>query len=579
MKITWILFFVLPILMFGQVAPKNPWLADSPWPIYHTNSARQSYSEFAGPTDSDSVVVKILKGIKGGTSPWTYFSDPYPNGKRALLQSNATHFMKILNTKNGPRIISKFRIDKDWLTSFSYNHLQIKGNQWYTFDPKYNPRKNISTKLYKLGDKNPKNLYSQLELKKTFDFGDYGIGKTQHSGINYLGQIVFASDNGKGKYGKCTVGILSQDLDLLAKMDIQQVADNEIIGHNGFPVDKDNSFYLVTTHRLIRIDWDGQRLSIGFEAFYDFVNDGPTGRWAEGSGTTPSLMGFGEDSDKLVVMSDGHAKNNLVAFWREIPEDWKGIPGEDIRLAGKIQLPAAEAFSNKFQSIENSPTVYEYDVGIAQFNGFLGQGSNTLKGVQKIHWNSDENKFEIAWVNKDINMNGVLTYSVGSNLVYGSGREDNCNYYYYGLDWDTGLVKFKKYLGKSCKALKNPLDDGGCNNIIDEEGNIYYAGGASLVKLEIVKPASGQEEDSGNIENKGSNDEQILYPNPSQNYIEVSGFENDKGTKGLIFDISGQLIAERPYEVPFYIGDLKPGLYFLKFDSDLKSKPFKFLKQ
>ncbi|MCO6475560.1 MAG: hypothetical protein J5I94_03010 [Phaeodactylibacter sp.] len=72
------------------------------------------------------------------------------------------------------------------------------------------------------------------------------------------------------------------------------------------------------------------------------------------------------------------------------------------------------------------------------FNGFLGYDCDNLKGVQKINWDTAGNQFHLAWVNEDVNVNGVLTYSAGSNLLYGSGKEEDCNYYYYGLDWNTG---------------------------------------------------------------------------------------------------------------------------------------------
>ncbi|MEL6917558.1 MAG: hypothetical protein AAFO99_07485 [Bacteroidota bacterium] len=466
--------------------PVNPYLADSPWPTYHGNSYRQSYSEIAGPMDANNVKVKTLKGIKGGTSPWTYFSEKYPDGQRVLLQSNATHFYKIVDDKQGLRIVAKVKIDSDWLKSFGWNLLQTKGNVWYTYDPKYNPQKGQTTKLFKITDSQHNNPYSRLVVRDTFDFKGIVANKVQNFGINYRGEIAFYSGSIKKQDG-AVFGILSSNFDLLDTLRIRPVT-NELFGHNAFPIDENNSMYVVTTHRLIRIDWDGEALKLGFEAWYDFVNDGPTGTFAEGSGTTPTLMGFGEGNDQLIIVADGHKRNNLLAFWRKIPGDWKGIKGEDIRLAGKIKLPAAKRFSNKFQSIENSPTVYGYDVAIAQFNGFLGQGKNPLKGVQKVHWNIEKNIFELAWVNTDINMNGVLTYSKGSNLVYGSGREEKCNYYYYGLDWDSGKLRFRKHLGKVCKWLKNPLDDGGCQQIIAEDGSIYYAGGASLVKLEKRTP-------------------------------------------------------------------------------------------
>lgn len=461
--------------------PKNNFLANSPWPTYHGDNYRQSSTYIKGPTKGDKIELKILKKIKGGTSPWTYLSDKYPNGKRVLLQSNATHFYKIIDDNNGLRIIAKQKIDGDWLKSFGWNMLQTKGNVWYTYDPKYNPKRNQYTRLFKITDVNPKNPYSRIQVVDTFSFKNTKIGKVQHYGINYNGQIVFASDNDKGKTN-CTVGIISPDFKLLKTLKLKSLP-NEIFGHNAFPIDENNSFYIVTTKRLIRVDWKNNQLSIGFEAYYDFVADGPTGKFAEGSGTTPTLMGTQKGKDRLIVMADGHQKNNLVAFWREIPKDWKGIKGQDIRLAGKIQLPAAQKFSNLFQSIENSPTVFGYDVAIAQFNGFLGQRKKTYKGVQKIRWNTTLNKFEVSWVNKQINMNGVLTYSKGANLVYGSGKE-GCSFYYYGLNWDTGAVEFKYKLGSNCRKMFNPFDDGGNNNIIDEQGNIYFSGGGSLLKLE-----------------------------------------------------------------------------------------------
>ncbi len=462
--------------------PRNPYHADSPWPVYHGNSYRQAYSKFAGPTDEDKVTVNVLKGVKGGTSPWTYFSERYPNGQRVILQSNATHFYKMIDDAQGLRVISKIKIDNDWLRSFGWNLLQVKGNVWYTYDPKYNPEKGQWTKLFKITDAQPENPYSQLVVRDTFSFKGVVENKVQNFGINYRGEIAFYSGSIKKQNGG-VFGILSPNFQLLDTLRVEPVS-GEMFGHNAFPIDEHNSMYVVSTHRLIRLDWDGVRLKKGFEAWYDFVNDGPRGTFAQGSGTTPTLMGYGDGQDQLIIVADGHRRNNLLAFWRTIPEDWKGIPGEDIRLAGKIQLPAARRFSDKFQSIENSPTVYGYDVAIAQFNGFLGQGKNPLKGVQKVRWNTENNEFELQWVHTNINMNGVLTYSTGSNMLYGSGREQNCNYYYYGLDWDTGELRFRKYLGRSCKRLRNPYDDGGNQQVIDEKGTIYFSGGASLVKLE-----------------------------------------------------------------------------------------------
>ncbi len=465
-----------------SLAPVNPFFANVEWPTYHHDNYRQAATCFAGPQSGNKIKMKMLTNLKGGTSCWTYLTEPYKNGQRIILQSNATHFYKILETEKGFEIVDRFKIDTDFIKFYSWNFLLSKNNIWYTYDPKFNPRKNEYSTIFKLIDAFPDNPLSKIKLLKKYSFGE--LGKVEFFALNYKGEIMFYSNNDKGNRN-INVGVLSADLELLDVLSIPSLP-NEIAGHNAFPVDDNNSMYFQTTKRFFKIDWDGKKLTIGYEANYDFVGDGPTGRWAEGSGTTPTLIGIGNGYDKLAVMTDGHRQNNLFAFWRELPRDWKGIPGHNIHFAGKIKLPAAEQFSELFQSVENSPCAYNYDVYVAQFNGFLGQKEPTKKGIQKVRWDTTSRKFDVIWVNKEVNMNGVLTYSKGSNMIYGSGREDNCNYYYYGLDAETGKVSWKYFLGKDCRGVFNPYDDGGNGSIIDRFGNIYFTGGRSLIKLEII---------------------------------------------------------------------------------------------
>ncbi|MEO0626645.1 MAG: hypothetical protein AAFY91_06630, partial [Bacteroidota bacterium] len=475
--------------------PSNPFLADSPWPTYHRNNYRQASTCLPGPVSGDSLRVVAKTGIQGSTSPWTYLSEEYPDGERVLTQSNSTHFFKMIDLGDEIVTVDSIRIDFDPITSFGWNFLQTPGPVWYTYDPKYDPENNRYTRLYRIEDETPGDAFSDLIVTDTFSFQDLPVTKVQNYGINYNGQIVFTDGDLESLLNKVVVGVLSPDLVLLDTLELS-LEPGEIAFHNAWPIDENNSIFQVTTRRMIRYDWDGEELSIGWQAPYDFVADGPTGSFAEGSGTTPTLMGWGDGNDKLVVVADGHANNNLVAFWRDtIPDGWAGIPGEDPRLAGLIPLPAANQFSNLFQSIENSPTVYGYEIAIAQFNGFLGQNCPTVKGIQKLHWDVEDDSWAIDWVNEEINMNGVLTYSSGSDLVYGSGRADDCNYYYYALDWQTGDLEWSILLGPEGTFANNPWDDGGVNHIIDEQANIYFAGTASLVKIETVEDGTNSSSD------------------------------------------------------------------------------------
>lgn len=468
--------------------PTNPWLADSPYPIYHRNNYAQASTCLPGITAKDSIRVKVRTDIKGGTSPWIYLSEKYSNDERAILYSNATHVFKFVDDGKKLLAVDSLKIDNDRFTSFGYNFLLTKNKTWFTYDPKYRPRIGQYTKLYKLTDADTTDIRSKIVVLDTFSFRGHGINEVTMYSLNYNGQIVFYSHKDK-KSQSAYVGIINQDFNLLAKLRYKLYKD-EKVNHNSIAVDENNSFYVVTTHRLIQFTWNNKSLGMGWEAKYDFVKDGPKGRWANGSGTTPTLMGWGEGNDKLVIVSDGHAKNNLVAFWRELPPDWEGLSGKDIRFADSIKIPKARTFDNKFQSIESSPTVYGYDLAIAQFNGFLGYDCDNYKGVQKFRWDTDTNAFKVMWVNDSINMNGVLSYSAGSNLVYGSGKEGDCKYYYYGLDWNTGKVALQLDLGIAKKFPKDPFYDQGVNNIIDEDGSIYFSGSRSLVKLEKVESKS-----------------------------------------------------------------------------------------
>lgn len=563
-----ITFFVLLTIILqstfevlGQVCPNDPpvntFLADSPWPIYHRNNYAQSSTCFKGPLQGDSLKTVFKGEIVGGTSAWIYPTEYYANGERALLYSNATHVFKLVDEGDEIVTADSLRIDFDPLQSFGWNFLLAKNKTWFTYDPKYNPQNDQFTKLYKLSDEDTTDVYSKIIVLDTFDFGEFGVNRVQHFSLNYSGQIVFNSDNNtEERYG--TIGIISQEFELLDTLRFSTDTD-EITNHNAFPIDENNSFYITTNKRLIKFDWDGSELSMAWQADYNFVGDGPTGTFAEGSGTTPTLMGWGSGNDQLVIMSDGHSKNNLVAFWRELPPDWQGVSGMDIRFADSIQLPAAESFSNTFQSIENSPTVFGYEIAIAQFNGFLGYDCNNFKGVQKLHWDTDLNQFEIDWVNTDINMNGVLTFSKDANTVYCSGKEDDCNYYYYGIDWTTGGVNLRYLLGEEGTFLNDPFYDSGVNNIVMENGDIYFSGGASVVKVGLVERLVNSTHH--NIQDRIS-----LFPNPTNGIVRI---ESEFNLHGLsLVNLDGNVMKTwiaNPEVID--LSSMPNGMYFMKIDS------------
>ncbi len=536
--------------------PLNPWLADSPYPIYHRNSYAQASSCIEGIQPNDSISIKMRSDITGGTSPWIYLSDEYPNGERTILYSNSTHVFKFIDNGTDLIAIDSLRLDFNTIQSNGYNHLLTKNKIWFSYEPTYDPINDKYSELFKFSDADTTNPYSPIIALDTLNFGDYGINRVNMYNLNYNGEIVWYSEEDEVN-NIAYAGVIDQNFNMLDTLAFNRLP-NERINHNSIAVDENNTFYIVTSHRLIAFDWDGMDLTIGWEALYDFVNDGPTGNFAYGSGTTPTLMGWGTGNDKLVVVADGHANNNLVAFWRELPSGWTGIPGMSIRFADSIAIPNAQSFSNLFQSIENSPTAYGYDIAIAQFNGFLGYGCDNKKGVSKFRWNEINNQFGLEWTNNTVNMNGVLSYSSGSNLVYGTGKELDCNYYYYGLNWDTGNIELSYLLGQEETFPDDPFYDQGVNHIIDVDGSIYYSGSRSLVKLQRhILPLSIDE-------NEFNEESIVVYPIPATDVIYIDGLESTNW-KYSIYDIQGKVLMSGINEDnSIIVENLSVGIYFLK---------------
>jgi hypothetical protein len=448
--------------------PVNKYLANSPWPLMHRNNYAQASTFLAGPKPGDNLSVQTID-LKGRVSPWLYFSEKYPDGSRAIWSSTTTAITKTLSTANGLKNVSTYSITKEWFNFSPWGHILLKGNDLFVSDGKI---------LYILGDEVAGKPDAAIKIKKQFALPASVNGKAALFNITYDGWIVFNTDKGM-------VGAVSPGFNELKTYQVP-LDKGEIAWHNQFAIDEEGGIFIVTTKKMVRINWKNNELSLGWQAAYDFVKDGPTstlpgGQSIAGSGTTPTLMGWGK-MDKLVIVVDGHNKANMVAFWRDgLPGDWKGLTGYDKRIAAVTALPYAKYLNQgnalvDYQAVENSPCARGYEIACAQYNGF-NQQCEPVNGVQKLVWSPETRKLNIAWSTNAVNLNNVLTYSEGAGLIYGTGRK-NCNYFFYGLDWKTGEIKIEKLLGRS-----DDFNDQGCGNQVAEDGTLIYSGAKGIVAI------------------------------------------------------------------------------------------------
>jgi hypothetical protein len=217
--------------------------------------------------------------------------------------------------------------------------------------------------------------------------------------------------------------------------------------------------YVVTSKAMRGVSWNGERLSVnekdgGWVAPYEAMPEGEAisrGAASHGSGTTPTLMGFGDDEDKLVLISDGSADGaQLVAFWRdEIPDGFIQKPGTPSqRIADAIRLQVSPL------TVEASPAAYGTGVILLNStypesapaplsiigNAFLsGETRPAPRGAQKFEWNETENRFEEGWFLENIDNTDWMppAISPANGLAYVATRVDSI-YEYRAIDFDTG---------------------------------------------------------------------------------------------------------------------------------------------
>lgn len=288
--------------------------------------------------------------------------------------------------------------------------------------------------------------------------------------------------------------VLDRDLNVKSYVAFSgEAVDNNIV------IDEKNGIYVVTSRRMLKIVWNGQKLSTdekdgAWESGYEWTPDEKAlaaGAISRGSGTTPTLMGFGNDPDRLIVIADAaESGTNAVAFWRDdIPADFKQKPGtKSRRIADQARIEISQL------TIEPSPNVLGY--GVAFINGSYPQPFKTPGapnaftagvtrpaplGVQKFLWNPRTQQLEKAWINREVDNSDIMVpvVSAATGLMYCAHKE-NADYQYVGLDWMTGELK-ERWIFPDDSRLWNAF--GGITTIL-EDGDLLI-GGAFGVKRVI----------------------------------------------------------------------------------------------
>ena len=474
----------------GVPAP-NPLVADSSYAISHHNPGQTDSTSIDGPRigkklthaeartvpvlwtsapvykhiGDDTVVIAAnplgLIKIRATGDDFDMISNvPYPGREEVHADGSDERILEVMNDIDEKRrkkqdlrlllnswiMYYKLNVNMRTMPNGAYSVIDSEGYHYTNFD-KHNLVKSFDNNRVNdpLLPVKHANIVAQLPAVDAV-----GIDRILGITMTYDGHIVAAATG--------AVIVANRDLEVV---DYALFPGEHV--ENSIAVDENNGIYVVTSTTMRKLAWTGKQLSRegadgAWSSAYDVMPEGEAlaaGAASHGSGTTPSLMGFGDDDDKLVIISDGSPEGaNVVAFWRdEIPADFKQKPGtRSRRIADQIPV----TFSSKL-TVEASPTVYGTGVLVVNStypdpgpisgdlisNAFLaGTTRAAPRGIQKYEWLADENRFVKSWGIDHIDNTDWMppAVSTSNGLVYIANKRNDV-YEYLAADWNSGEIK------------------------------------------------------------------------------------------------------------------------------------------
>jgi hypothetical protein len=495
----------------SELPPRNPWLADSSYPIGHGTPAQQDSVPQAGPSGPGRPLRarEIAWAPVGPAHFGASTSSPYPDGRRVLWSNGLDRIVKIdhdgfdvlasyflpgaQRTTEAEADASILAFDRSNAGFFAIarafgeaRKLRDLSGVYTLLDAEnvyYIGAKDGSITAY--GDSIPGDPTSPIEKRREFRLPPEASGLLIGMNMTFDGWLLLATEHGYLIAVKRDFS-LHRVLRLLHSEGAESKASGPGYGwiRNGFAVDESGGIYVASQEHQHKVVWTGERLSTD-EALGAWTAAYPNA-WGHGTGATPSLMGFG-DEDRFVVITDGSSLMNVVLFWRDaIPPDWQALPGApDRRIAGMLPANMGDP---ELEEIQSEQSVVVAGAGALVVNnaprnapwylparargllvGYLGSNPEYQPfGVQKFAWNPRARRLEPAWVNREISSPSCVPIaSYASGLVYLVGARKN-RWTLEALDWDTGRAAFHYEIGGQ---RYNPLFAG---TLVDEAGRIHF---------------------------------------------------------------------------------------------------------
>lgn len=317
---------------------------------------------------------------------------------------------------------------------------------------------NFGKKIYAFKLVDPSNPGRGIAVARTLDLSNFLGADEQVGGVNmtYDGTMIVI-----GMHTIMTVDRKFETQPQIIKFDKDEYITN------GAAVDENGGIYVASDKNMYKFVWNGKTLSRNaadgaWSSPYTFGEQPPAVKFGRGTGSTPTLMGLGDDEDKLVVITDGANRMNIVAFWRDaIPEDFIQKPGtKSRRIADQTPVNAGLSPKTKWIQTEQSVVVHGYGAFVVnnvvtsapkdKMVGVIALGPIVTPptGVEKFTWDTKNNMFKSQWTRGDISSPSMIpALSVGGNTVLVNGYYKDTGWEVTGMDWDTGKTVHRTIFG------------------------------------------------------------------------------------------------------------------------------------
>ena len=506
------------------VGYRNPFLANSQNPIAHGRCDQQDCTPIAGALPAGGPQVGEVLGTGDLQHTWLgpghfggLISGEYPDGRRVIWSNGRERVVKL--DYETLEVLSTFDVgDGDPSTREEWE-AGVAGLDDLSGDEAIGHAVDLASRFMTGLD----GVYALLDLDNTLflgrkscavayaevDPGDRSSAIVEKArwdkpdgiegffvGVNMTpdGRLVLSTDHGwlvslardfSDHVAIRIPGAAEEAADHCARMEAQRGNTGYGWVRTSLCCDDAGGIYISSVDHTHRVVWTGDRFSLDeVDGAWSAAYRNGTGH---GSGTTPSLMGFGPDEDRFVVIGDGDEVVNITLFWRgRIPDDWAQLPGAPSRRIAGIgpanmgdpALPAIQTEQSITVSgygamtVNNEPAScpeYLPLQGARMLSFLLGHHAEYRpRGLHKYQWDPVERQLREAWVNTEISSpNSVPSVSLGAGLVYTCGTRDG-RWTIEALDWSTGEAVGHLEVGDS---LYNTL---GAGVILDEDGRILY---------------------------------------------------------------------------------------------------------